>query len=100
MFAGAIKMWGRFDAYVATCTSSPGGTTINVSSTTPFTSIQVSHNGATGMNGSLVTLIYSGVGGGGGGSSVPVSPWAILALFLVISFAGYKMLRRTTMTPV
>jgi hypothetical protein len=84
---------------VATCSGSSGGTTITVSSATPFTSIQVSHNGASGMQGSLVTLVYSGVGGGGGSSSVPVSPWAILVLFLVISFAGYKILRKTTMTP-
>jgi hypothetical protein len=100
MFAGAIKMWGRFDAYLSDDLTEFRRTTLTGSQFRIDCAHQVSHNGATGMNGSLVTLIYSGVGGGGGGSSVPVSPWAILALFLVISFAGYKMLRRTTMTPV
>jgi hypothetical protein len=75
---------------VATCNASPGGTTIIVTSANPFTSITVSHNGAAAMNGSLFTMIYSGVA-----TAIPVSPWAIAILFLVIGTAGYFILRKT-----
>ena len=65
------------------------GAAITVSGS-PFTSITLSHFG--NGSGSLFTMDYTGTGGS---ASVPVSPWAIAALFLVISVAGYKMLRKS-----
>jgi hypothetical protein len=73
---------------------SGAGATIEITSSTPFTSITVSHDGV--GSGSLFTLFY----GGGSVASIPVSPWAIAALFLILSFIGYKMLRKPAMPAV
>jgi len=74
--------------------SGAAGARITVTSSTPFTTVEMVLDG--NGSGSLVTLEY----GSGPVASIPVSPWAIAALFLILSFIGYKMLRKPAMPAV
>lgn len=59
-------------------TGSDVGAIITITSTSPFTWVQISHNGS-GV-GSLITLDASSLAG----DAVPVNRWAIIAVFLII----------------
>jgi hypothetical protein len=83
--------WSVSGNVLTDISSAVSGAEVTISSSTPFTSITLSHNG--NGSGTLFTMIY-----GGAASAIPVSPWTIAILFLVIGTAGYMILRKTAAT--